>query len=158
MKPQSTSGSTRQSDEQRRPCIDRTLVAIERLENARSAAAPGREQKWLSEVRFALAELCDAINLHTENADDPKSALSEIERVEPRLASQVAVLRERYRDLKHACDTLRNELEPSRTIETLDWAGIRRRVTELLTEARDYWAGENDLFFAAYDDDVGVGD
>ena len=138
--------------------VDRTLDAMRRLEETLAAAATGRERAWLDVVYEALQRLDEALAQQTENADDPQSALSEIERIEPRLAFKVQKLRKKYHQLKQRTTELLAELDPARQEQTPDYAEIRQQLEELLTSLRNYRAGENDLFFEAYETDVGVGD
>lgn len=138
--------------------VDNTLAAIQRLEKAYRAAAPGRESSWLADIYTALLEVDRALCQQNENADNPNSVLSEIERTEPRLTGQIAALRERYRTLRQETSELMAVLDPARGDARPGYAEVRERLNHLLNGVRNYWAAENDLFFEAYEADVGAGD
>ena len=72
---------------------DRTLVAMQQLEAALGAAAPGREQAWRNEVRTALAVLGEAAREEADNAAQLDSLLSDIACTRPWLRNRVRGLR-----------------------------------------------------------------
>jgi hypothetical protein len=137
--------------EQRRADQDRTLLAMQQLETALGAAAPGREQAWGDDVRSALDILGAATREEAENAAQPDSLLSDVARTQPWLRNRVRGLRIQYRQLQDGISSLRNEMEdPAGSV--VDFADIRQRFAWLLTALRHQRARESDLIYEAYYD------
>jgi hypothetical protein len=131
---------------------DRTVTALHDLEQALSAAGPGREQRWRAEVVAALDVLAEATAEEDGNAGQPESLLSDIARTQPRLRTRVRGLRAQYRQLREAVDRFRVELtEPDPDADfVLDVADVRRRLDWLLGALRHQRARESDLIYEAY--------
>jgi len=127
---------------------NRTLAAIHRLEAALSAAAPGREASWRTDVADALAVLEAATGDEQRNAAEPDSLLSDIARTQPRLRNRVRGLRAAYQMLRDTTAALSAELTDS--ADDLDVDDFRRRLASLLTAVRHQWARESDLVYEAY--------
>ncbi len=129
---------------------DRTLEAMQRLEAALGAAAPGREGRWRDEVRGALAVLGTTTAQEATNAAAPDSLLSDVARTQPWLRNRVRGLRIQYRQLQEAIASLQGELNESEG--TVDFADIRQRLAWVLTGLRHQRARESDLIYEAYYD------
>ena len=134
---------------QRRLDRDRTLVAINELDDALGEAAPPREAEWLSSVRHALATLEDAMRTEADNAARPDSLLSDIAFNQPRLRNRVRGLRVDYHRLRENIRTLEDELT-AREIRPVDFADIRHRLGWVLSALRHQRARESDLIYEAY--------
>lgn len=132
----------------RRADQDRTLAAVHRLEAALSAAAPGRETSWRTDVADALGVLDTATGDEQRNAAQPDSLLSDIARTQPRLRNRVRGLRATYQQLRDTIGALSADLAASG--EDLDVDDTRRRLAWLLTAVRHQRAQESDLLYEAY--------
>jgi chromosome segregation ATPase len=130
---------------------DRTLVAIQQLEAALTAAGPGRETPWRRDVLAALGALDEATRDEEINAQRSDSLLSDIKRSQPRLRSRVNGVRAQYRHLRQALTSLQEELQNADDAATgTDIADIRQRLSWLLTALRHQRARETDLIYDAY--------
>ncbi|MDZ7674812.1 MAG: hypothetical protein U5K30_07080 [Acidimicrobiales bacterium] len=138
--------------EARRTDRDATIDAVHRLEEALSAAAPGRETAWRDDVLDALATLDEAMATEYENASRPESLLSDIKRTQPRLRTRVRGVRMQYQQLQEAIRTLREELAPTDDEHRPEFSDIRQRLAWLLTALRHQRARESDLIYEAYFD------
>ncbi len=141
--------SQRAGIERRRFDQDRTLDAMQELEQALGAAAPRREAEWRREVLASLAVLDEAAREEAANASRPDSLLSDISRTQPWLRNRVRALRAHYDQLQHRIGELRGELE---TPAAGDVAAVRRRLASVLTALRQQRARESDLIYEAYYD------
>lgn len=81
--PAGFSESQRAGLEVRQADQDRTLVSMHRLEVARSAAAPGREDEWAAEVLAAVVALNEATAEDADNGRSPDSLLADLARTQP---------------------------------------------------------------------------
>ncbi len=145
------SESQREQLKGRRADQDRTLAAIQRLEEALGTAAPGREAAWRGEVLAALAVLDEATASEEENARRPDSLLADIRRTQPRLRPRVRGVQVQYGQLRDRITALRQELGDEGELFT-DFADVRLRVASLLTAFRHQRARESDLIYEAYYD------
>ena len=147
-------GSTedrRRRAEERHADQDRTLAAMQQLEAALGAAAPHREQAWLTEVRRALAVLAEAASEEADNASRPDSLLSDISRTQPWLRNRVRGLRIHYGQLRDGITALGSELG-GQAGETVDFTDIRQRLAWVLGGLRHQRGRESDLIYEAYYD------
>ena len=129
---------------------DRTLDAMQRLEAALGAAAPGRERRWRDEVCGALTVLGKTTAQEAANAAAPDSLLADVARTQPWLRNRVRGLRLQYRQLQDAITSLQGELNESEG--TIDFADVRQRLAWVLTGLRHQRARESDLIYEAYYD------
>jgi hypothetical protein len=136
---------------QRNADQDRTLLAMQQLEDALGAAAPRREQAWLGDVRHAVTVLGEAAREEADNAGQPDSLLSDIARTQPWLRNRVRALRIHYRQLTDAITALRHELEGT-SGQNVDFTDIRQRLAWVLAGLRHQRARESDLIYEAYYD------
>jgi hypothetical protein len=139
----------RHREERRHADQDRTLLAMQQLEAALGAAAPHREQAWLTEVRRTLVVLSEAARNEADNAAQPDSLLSDIARTQPLLRNRVRGLRIHYGQLRDAIAALREELD-NQTEQQADFTDIRQRLTWVLAGLRHQRARESDLIYEAY--------
>jgi hypothetical protein len=130
---------------------DRTLLAMQHLEQALGAAAPHREQAWLGEVCRTLTVLAGAADEEATNASQPDSLLSDIARTQPWLRNRVRGLRIHYRQLRDGITALQQELDGNRS-EKVDFTDIRQRLAWVLAGLRHQRARESDLIYEAYYD------
>jgi chromosome segregation ATPase len=147
--------SQRAGIERRRFDQDRTLDAMQELEQALGAAAPRREAEWRREVLASLTVLDEAAREEAANASRPDSLLSDISRTQPWLRNRVRALRAHYDQLQHRIGELRGELEtPAAGLgdASVDVAAVRRRLASVLTALRQQRARESDLIYEAYYD------
>ncbi len=137
--------------EQRHADQDRTLLAIQKLEEALGAAAPHREPAWLAEVCRTLAVLGQAAEEGAANAGQPDSLLADIARTQPWLRNRVRGLRVRYGQLRDGITALQQELD-GHVGEKVDFNDIRQRLGWVLSGLRHQSARESDLIYEAYYD------
>ena len=137
--------------DQRRADQDRTLLAMQQLEDALGAAAPRREQAWRNEVHSALGILGEAAKEEAENAAQPDSLLSDIARTQPWLRNRVRGLRIHYRQLRDSIAALQDELSDSAD-PGVDFTDIRQRLGWVLAGFRHQRGRESDLIYEAYYD------
>lgn len=135
---------------------DRTLAAMQQLEQALGHPAPGREHPWTDNVLRALSSLDAAVAEEDVNAEQPDSLWSDMRRSQPRLRSQAQGVRVQYRHLRARIAALRRELEERAPDAAVDYADIRQHLTWLLTALRYQRARESDLIYEAYFDVFGV--
>jgi hypothetical protein len=130
---------------------DRTLRAMQHLEEALGAAAPHREQAWLGDVRRTLTILAEAAHDEAANAGQPDSLLSDIARTQPWLRNRVRALRIHYGQLRDGITALQQELDGNRS-DKVDFTDIRQRLAWVLAGLRHQRARESDLIYEAYYD------
>lgn len=130
---------------------DRTLASMHRLEAVLGAPAPGREERWRSEVLSALAALEEATDEESKNAEAPDSLLSDLARTQPWLRNRVRGVRLQYRHLRDHLRALEQELEEPGG-QPVDYSELRQRLAWVLTGLRNQRARESDLIYEAYYD------
>lgn len=150
--PEELTPAQQQELEARQTDRDATIDAVHRLEEALSAAAPGRETAWRDDVLDALATLDDAMATEYENASRPESLLSDIKRTQPRLRTRVRGVRMQYQQLQESIRSLREELAPTGDEHRPEFSDTRQRLAWLLTALRHQRARESDLIYEAYFD------
>jgi hypothetical protein len=133
----------------RREDQDRTLSALQCLENATAVAA--RTPTWRNDALAALIALDEATAEEQRNANEPDSLLSEIRRSRPRLRARVHGIRGQYSQIR---DSLRSLLEEITRLDAdaLDVPDLRRRTEGLASALRYQRARESDLIYEAYYD------
>lgn len=141
----------RRRAEEHRTDQDRTLLAMQQLEEALGAAAPRREDAWRDQVSAALRVLGEAAEEEAETAGQPDSLLADIARTQPRLRNRVRGLRIRYRQLRESIASLRAELDQP-TDPAVDFTDIRQRLSWILAGLRHQRGRESDLIYEAYYD------
>jgi hypothetical protein len=137
--------------EQRHVDHDRTLLAMQQLEEALGAAAPQREQAWLAEVSRTLTVLGEAAAEEAANGGAPDSLLSDIARTQPWLRNRVRGLRIHYRQLRDGIAALQQEIDGDLG-DKVDFTDIRQRLSLVLAGLRHQRARESDLIYEAYYD------
>lgn len=130
---------------------DRTLLAMQQLEDALASAAPRRERPWLAEVRRTLTVLGEAAAEEASNAAEPDSLLSDIARTQPWLRNRVRGLRIHYGQLRDGIAALCQELD-AQPGPAVDFTDIRQRLAWVLAGLRHQRARESDLIYEAYYD------
>ena len=149
--PSRLTSSQRAAQHTRSADQDRTLAAMDELESALGAAAPGRESSWRATVLGALAVLDEATDDEYDNATKPDSLFSDIKRTQPRLRTRVRGLRTQQVQLRQTITSIRAELDKPDD-DSIDFADVRQRLAWLLTALRHQRARESDLIYEAYYD------
>jgi hypothetical protein len=130
---------------------DRTLLAMQQLEEALGAAAPQREQAWLAEVSRTLTVLGEAAAEEAANGGAPDSLLSDIARTQPWLRNRARGLRIHYKQLRDGIAALQQEIDGNLG-DKVDFTDIRQRLSWVLAGLRHQRARESDLIYEAYYD------
>jgi hypothetical protein len=133
---------------------DRTLLAMQQLEEALGTAAPHREDAWRDQVGIALRVLSQAAEEQAENAAQPDSLLSDIARTQPWLRNRVRGLRIHYGQLRESLSSLQAELDQPAG-PAVDFTDIRQRLSWILAGLRHQRGRESDLIYEAYYDTFG---
>lgn len=134
-----------------------SLAALQALEEALSAPAPGREAGWLAGVIQALDLLVEALDAQASGDAEAASLLSEIATEEPRLAGRIQRLRDEHRDLRDSVSSLRAQIEPQDQA-AVDVADIRDRLAAVARRFRQHRSREADLTYDAVNITLGAGD
>lgn len=134
--------------------------ALDVLEEALSAPAPGREEAWRDTVVDALDALIAALDGQARSDLGRDSLLHEIGDEHPRLVPRIQRLHQEHQDLRNAAASLRAQI-PTRDDDSdldIDTADIRDRLSALGRRYRQHRARESDLVFEAVNVDLGAGD
>jgi hypothetical protein len=163
---------------QRLPKDDGLVQAIERLERAAAADAPGRERAWADNVDGALAGLEAILQRHTGEAEAPDGLFAEVDLTRPTLARRVGALRREHTTLRQRTSSLRERVrrvgrafrpaaesagapalpEPRDEEPVPDFGALRGDAERLLAALNHHREGETDLVFESVSTDIGVGD
>ena len=133
----------------RREDRDRTLSALQRLESATGAAA--RAPRWYDDALAALIALDEATADEQQNANEPSSLLSDIQRNHPRLRPRVHGIRTQYGQIRDTVRSLLDEMARADP-DALDITDLRRRTDRLASTLRYQRSRESDLLYEAYYD------
>ena len=137
---------------------DALLDAIQALEAALAAAAPGRERAWNQRVIEKLRAVADRLAEHVRSADGPDGLLAEIDATRPTLLHRVERLRREHADLLQQASALQRQVEHHGDGEEPNFRDIRQRASWLLNALRHHQAIETDLIFESWFTDIGAGD
>jgi CheY-like chemotaxis protein len=155
-----------------------TLQAVERLEAALAAKAPGRERDWLKEVGDALTVLEAVLQRQAAQVGAAEGLFCDADLTYPTLTRRAAGLRQEAAGLlaqtrallaqvRNAAQAFRSPSDPTRPPSGLteprggsvvDFNTMRRTGLKLLTAIRHHSEGERDLLFESVSTDIGVGD
>lgn len=136
----------------------RLTFSMHRLENSLGQAAPGREEKWLSDVDKALELLIVAMNESKEIVCRDDGLIEEIKHTTPRLLSRIVNLRDEFDGLFQQATTLRDQLKQAANRSNTAFTDLRQRMDWLLSGLRHHQAKETDLIYEATNVDIGIGD
>jgi hypothetical protein len=128
-------------------------AAMSGLELALAAAAPGRASEWASGVQEALDRVHEEWTRHMVETEAPGAFLDELVAEAPRLANQVARLRDEHGEILG--DLLAAEEALGR--DAVDVDDLRARLTGLLCALARHRQRGADLVYEAYDVDIGGG-
>jgi hypothetical protein len=160
--------------------IEDVLVQpIDNLERALAAEFPGHERDWAQGVGNALADVEEALGLHTALAETPDGLLTKVDLTRPTSVRQVSGLRREHTDLQEQTRSLQTKLqtaaqafqgphaslgqvdalpEPAPLQPVPDFGAIRQAIGELVTALQRHRQDETKLLFESVNTDIGVGD
>ena len=129
--------------------------AILALEQAAARPAAAREERWVTGVIEALAQLEREIIEHIENTEGPDGLFDEIVGFAPRLSHNVQSLRDEHPQMLEAASTLKARLtsEPVRDARSVD--ATRDEIQRLLGRLVKHRQRGADLVWEAYTRDIG---
>ena len=137
---------------------DALVAAMQRLERALAAAAPGREADWAHRVVGDLRAVRRELEQHRETTEGPDGLFVEIRRAIPGAAYRLEKLREAHAAMLEEADALLASAERMEAAASGSVDAIRRRVSALLSALRAHQAKEVDLIYEAFDRDIGAPD
>jgi hemerythrin-like domain-containing protein len=137
---------------------DALVDAIQDLEAALAAAAPGRERAWNQRVIEELRVVVDRLAEHVRSADGPDGLLAEIDATRPTLLHRVERLRREHANLLQQARALQRQIEHHGDGEEPNFQDIRQRASWMLNALRHHQAVETDLIFESWFTDIGAGD
>jgi len=129
-------------------------VALEAIEAALDAPAPGRMADWIKTVIAALDALIAALAEQADHNRRPDSLLTQIADEQPRFSSQISQLEDDLDELIAAEKALRSELTLSSELQP-DQVRTRHLLADLDARYRVLRAREADLVFEAFHLDIG---
>lgn len=134
---------------------ERLAVAADELEQAvtRATADPAG---WKAGVASALVALSDALAEHVTEVEAPDGLYQEILERSPRLAHDIARLRDDHDDLRRRIAEIEPMLPSPAAPEQV--GVIRDRVVDLLAEISRHRHRGADLIWQSYEFDIGAGD
>lgn len=133
-----------------------SLDAVHYLEKIASSPGVGRLDEWRTELRDALSKLNSQLQDQYKTSADEDSVLGSVIDESPHLASRVRNLRNRQQRLLERIEAL--DLYVADSSRTVDMAGLRGEVRDLVNEVQALRAEESDLVYEAFYVDLGVGD
>jgi hypothetical protein len=158
---------------------DVLLKPIAELEQALKLEFIGHEQEWATAVGQALADLENALHLHTISAEAPDGLMGKVDLTRPTLVRQVGGLRSEHGALREQVQVLRAQLkraarvftpatgsvaqatalpEPTPTGGVPDFHALRQSALEFLTTLTRHRDEEAKLVFESINMDFGAGD
>ncbi len=137
---------------------DAVVVAMQRLEGALAAAAPGREQDWARRVGADLRDVRSALQQHRSSAEGPGGLFGELQAALPAASYRLGKLRQGHGAMLDETDGLLTSIERMADGGAGSFDAIRQRVSALLTGLRAHQAQEVDLIYEAFCRDLGAPD
>lgn len=130
------------------------VSALNMLEKALAAPAPGRETVWNRRAGAALVIVVDSLNVHRESAENEGGLLSQAEVAlgQPR---RLAAARSQHARLLKDANELLVSLEERPNGPTIACQGVRQRAWSLASALRSHQALEADLIMEAFGRDIG---
>lgn len=134
-------------------------IGVQKLEKALARATPTRETPWRDDVLKQLTELESVMTAQAAELRSEDGLLADLLLQHPRLARQIAELRDAYDRLVANIRELREKFATERISQiSSNVAEMRRRLAKLIEDVRDFQATETDLIYEAIQVDIGVGD
>jgi hypothetical protein len=160
--------------------IEDVLVQpIDKLERALAAEFPGHERDWTQGVGSALADVEQALGVHTALAETPDGLLTRVDLTRPTSVRQVSELRREHTELQEQTRSLQAKLqtaaqafqaphasfatvgalpEPAPLAPVPDFGAIRQAIAQLLSDLQQHQQEETKLVLDSINTDIGVGD
>jgi CheY-like chemotaxis protein len=153
--------------------------AVERLEAALAAKAPGRERDWLKEVGTALTGLEGVLQRQAAQRGAAEGLFCEIDLTRSSLVRLAAELRQTHTDLlgqsrvlwvrvQRAAQAFQASADPAGSApgmrerraagSVVDFTALRQSGLQLLAGIHEHTRAERDLLFETVSTDIGVGD
>ena len=137
---------------------DASVTAMQRLEGALAAAAPGREQDWARRVAADLRDVRSALQQHRASAEGVGGLFAELQSALPAASYRLGKLRQGHGAMLDETDGLLTSIERMADGAAGSFDAIRQRVGALLTGLRAHQAQEVDLIYEAFCRDLGTPD
>ncbi len=135
---------------------DALVAAMQQLDGALVAAAPGREAAWASRVAADLRDVRSALEQHRASAEGAGGLFAELQAVLPAASYRLGKLRQGHAAMLDETDGLLTSIERMADDGTGSFDAIRRRVSVLLSGMRAHQAQEVDLIYEAFCRDLGA--
>jgi hypothetical protein len=129
------------------------LESMRAVEQALSAPAPGREQRWAERVQVSLAELAADFGEHVNLTEGPDGLYRELLKNAPRLSGAVARLTRAHAVISAEVDNLLAVVKEPGTDEYVD--RVRELGTALLARLLRHRQKGSDLIYEAYQAEIG---
>ena len=123
------------------------------LEQALAGAAAGQADLWAQRVHVALVELSADLRAHVELTEGPGGVHEDILATAPRLAGRVRRLVREHGEMSWLVEDLIARADGPMDADGV--AALRSRATTLLGRLVHHRQGSADLFYEAYETDVG---
>jgi hypothetical protein len=137
---------------------DALLQAIQRLEQALAAEAPGQGPAWAEQVDTALAQAERALQEENAEADSPKGVFKAVDMTRPALVRRVAELRQALAQDVGEAASLRSEVQAAAHASRTDFGALRNHLREFVRALRSLKEGEIDVVQESVTTDLGAGD
>ena len=129
------------------------LESMRAVEQALSAPAPGREQRWAERVQVSLAELAADFGEHVNLTEGPDGLYRELLKNAPRLSGAVARLTRAHAVISAEVDNLLAVVKEPGADEYVD--RVRELGTALLARLLRHRQKGSDLIYEAYEAEIG---
>lgn len=137
----------------RRHSLAATMTNLEKV-----SSSPAAAEGWHRGVSEALDELRLALGEHIVVTEGDEGLLDEILSTEPRLATEVGLIKAEHEELEEALDRAYLTVEGALEIGSDDPEPVRRRVMTLLGRLSLHRQRGADLVYEAYNVDIATGD
>jgi hypothetical protein len=135
---------------------DELYSSILGLERDLSTPARGRVPEWAHGVSERLGLVGRAVDSHIAVTEGSGGLFADVMDRAPRLAHEIAALREEHRSLRSQLDEAARAVE---AVEDLDGVeGARVRLLDLIRELLAHRHRGSELIYDAYNLDIGTGD
>jgi len=129
------------------------LESMRAVEQALSAPAPGREERWAERVHVSVVELAADFGEHINLTERPDGLYGELLKSAPRLAGAVARLTREHAVITEEIDNLLAVAGEPGTDEHVD--RVRALGTALLARLLRHRQHGSDLIYEAYQAEIG---
>ncbi len=124
----------------------------------RASASASRAEGWLDGIAAALEEIRLALIDHVEVTEGPGGLFDDIQRDEPRFATEIALIREEHEGIDEALDKAVMTVDAALEMDSFDPDPVRRRVMTLLGRISLHRQRGADLVYDAYNVDIATAD